>query len=126
MKTPEFLYWLQGWFEIEEPTIISTKQVLIIKKHIDLTLKYSELNKETKLKDNLMPVIHAIKGILEMDKIDEASTSYVAYLLNNAFKHEIDPSYGDKDIQDVLNNIHKNNHYSEFVTGKGDNEVLRC
>lgn len=40
MTSRDFAYWLQGFFEINEPSIISDKQTEIIKKHLNLVFKH--------------------------------------------------------------------------------------
>ena len=59
MKSRDFCYWLQGLFELAEPSTLDEKQVQTIRNH-----------------------------------------------LNMVFYHEIDPSYGGKEVQDALNNLH--------------------
>lgn len=61
MKSRDFCFWLQGFFEIGKPTERLTKEQLeLIRKHL--------------------------------------------YLV---FEHEIDPSMGDEEHQEKLNNIHE-------------------
>ena len=62
MKSRDFCYWLQGLFELAEPSTLDEKQVQTIRNH-----------------------------------------------LNMVFYHEIDPSYGGKEVQDALNNLHSGN-----------------
>ena len=59
MTSRDFCYWLQGYFEIEDPEEVNSKQLDMIQKHLSLV-----------------------------------------------FKHEIDPSYGDKEHQKELDEIH--------------------
>lgn len=59
MTSRDFAYWLQGFFEITNPTTITNEQTEMIKNHLNLV-----------------------------------------------FKHEIDPSMGDKKHQSELNGIH--------------------
>lgn len=59
MTSRDFCFWLQGFFELENPQSISSDKTELIKKHLNLV-----------------------------------------------FKHEIDPSMGDKNHQDELNAIH--------------------
>ena len=44
MKSGEFMYWLQGYFELTEATSLDEKQTIIIKRHLDM-VKYHEKNK---------------------------------------------------------------------------------
>ena len=59
MMAVNFVFWLQGFFELSDEKTITEHQIDCIKKH-----------------------------------------------LNMVFVHEIDPSYGKQDHQDVLNEIH--------------------
>lgn len=43
MTSTNFVYWLQGWFEIQSPGQITLEQIDIIKNHINLVKRYSEL-----------------------------------------------------------------------------------
>ncbi len=50
-----------------------------------------------------------LQGFLELNKpksLTEEQTKLVAAHLNLVFKHEIDPSIGDQEHQDSLNQIH--------------------
>lgn len=59
MTSRDFVYWLQGYFEISGHTNLDNEKVEVIRKHLDLV-----------------------------------------------FKHEIDPSMGNKEHQKELNKIH--------------------
>ena len=76
MTSRDFVYWLQGFFEVSDSKELNEKQTQIVKNHLNLV-----------------------------------------------FKHEIDPSMGDKKHQDELNKIH--NPIKSYPFGKGD-ELLRC
>jgi hypothetical protein len=45
MAPTDFVYWLQGVFEVTNPKALNTQQVLIIKQHLALVLK-NETNAE--------------------------------------------------------------------------------
>ncbi len=62
MTSRDFVYWLQGYFEISKETQLDEHQVDLIKRHLGMV-----------------------------------------------FIHEIDPSYGGKDVQEKLNEIHSGN-----------------
>jgi len=40
MTSRDFAYWLQGYFEISEPTEINEKETEMIKKHLALVFKH--------------------------------------------------------------------------------------
>jgi hypothetical protein len=73
MTSRDFVYWIQGYFEISKAKALDEDQVDEIKKHLALV-----------------------------------------------FKHEIDPSYGNKAHQDALNAIHSAPH------GGSGNTLYRC
>lgn len=60
MTSRDFVYWLQGYFEISGETVLSPNATQIVKNH-----------------------------------------------LNMVFKHEIDPSFGDKKHQKELSQVHE-------------------
>lgn len=80
MTSRDFAFWLQGFFEITESSVLTEKQVNMVKAHLNLV-----------------------------------------------FKHEIDPSMGNKEHQDELNDIHSQGHLtikpSKF---NYDQNILRC
>ena len=47
MTTEQFVYWLQGYLEVENPECISLKQTQVIKDHLKLVFK-----KETPIRDS--------------------------------------------------------------------------
>lgn len=73
MKSRDFAFWLQGFFELTNTEEISKEQVNMIKNHLKLV-----------------------------------------------FVHDIDPSMGDANHQDELNNIHNGN------STPPNNEAMRC
>lgn len=40
MKPSDFVYWLQGYFELSESTTMSEKQVQIVKNHLNLVFTH--------------------------------------------------------------------------------------
>lgn len=40
MRAPAFCYWLQGLFELADPTELNEKQTQLIKEHLELVFKY--------------------------------------------------------------------------------------
>lgn len=80
MTSRDFAYWLQGFFEIQEPKEITQEQTTMIKKHLALV-----------------------------------------------FKHEIDPSMGNEQHQQELNEIHNSNSSNQGFGGTPPDIVLyRC
>ncbi len=40
MTSRDFVYWLQGYFEIAKPSTISEEQTVLIQKHLNLVFKH--------------------------------------------------------------------------------------
>jgi len=79
MKSRDFCYWLQGLFELAEPSTLDEKQVQTIRNH-----------------------------------------------LNMVFYREIDPSYGDEEVQLALDKLHSGGHNAvNSETRWGDAEESR-
>lgn len=76
MTSRDFAFWLQGFFEVANPSTIGSKETDMIKKHLNLV-----------------------------------------------FKHEIDPSMGGPEHQEVLNLIHSP---QSFPKRDEDGAILRC
>lgn len=55
------------------------------------------------------------RGSILDEGIDPEATTMIRKHLDLVFKHEIDPSFGDKEMQDALNKIHSDN-----------NPIVRC
>lgn len=65
-----------------------------------------------------------LQGYFEItnpDNISESETIVIKKHLALVFKHEIDPSYGNEEHQNELNEIHNNNH-----SGINSNTLIRC
>lgn len=65
-----------------------------------------------------------LQGAFEITKAKALSEDQVAVIqahLNLVFKHEIDPSMGDKKLQDELNKIHESSKKSNYEDAK-----IRC
>lgn len=94
MHNQEFIYWLQGYFEINiEPVILSKHQIQIIKNHLNLTKATDGL------KDNFCSWLDAILGEVISGKrpLDLTLSNEIRKRLNSKFFHEIDNTYkGDK------------------------------
>lgn len=81
MTSRDFVYWLQGYFELNNPSSIGEKETDLIKRHLALV-----------------------------------------------FKHEIDPSMGDEQHQQQLNDIHfpAGDDFPKPDFGDGVNTLVRC
>lgn len=84
MYSIEFLYWLQGFFEVCENSKISKKQYLIIKNH----LKMVQITEGIKM----LPFCHWLSGIIDIidkDELNENQTNIIKNKLNNIFDHVV-------------------------------------
>ncbi len=114
MKTTEFCYWLQGYFELGGNTL-TAKQIAIVNAHLDLVFKYMQLTKAKP--DAGSNFCFLLKGMLYGGHPD---VQVIKSELSKCFLHEIDPTYGDAQMQDELNAIHSD---LDYPTG---NEIMRC
>ena len=112
MKTIEFCYWLQGYFELRDNgSALTHKQLECIAKHIKLVQEV-----EGKLAGS---IVHWISGLIDGINTSESlpeelqseilanTTELIRARLHEVFQHDIDNTYGDKAILDKLNKIHK-------------------
>jgi len=110
MKSIEFCYWLQGYFELtdaDEPQIplkVTTKQIAVIKNHANLVI---ETHKQSKAKTPIQPFIHWILGVLECMEIKNEAHYYnmIKTRLSKEFEHVIDSSY-DVPNPNLLDGVH--------------------
>lgn len=119
MTGQDFCYWLQGWIEISNPTEISEKQFLIIKKHLQLYKKYKTLNKEGFTRIDMF--CSWLEGVFDSITYENFNLDLICNKLSDVFIHEIDLSYtDDNSIQIEMNNIH-------LDEPNGSNEtIFRC
>lgn len=65
-----------------------------------------------------------LQGLFELENpktLNKQQTNLIKKHLSLVFKHEIDPSMGDANIQNELNNIH-----NQGTGGKKDDILYRC
>lgn len=70
-----------------------------------------------------------LQGFLEINDpqiITKEQTQIIKTHLNLVFKHEIDPSMGDANHQNELNQIHSNNKPPSAPFPFSENPILRC
>lgn len=100
MKHREFIYWLQGYFELSGAQLFTSKQINIVRAHIAVSEKV--MKKKSPFQSWLEGVFDC-RGSEESDLHPEA-VSAIKKKLSRMFKKDIDPSYpGD---QDALNQLH--------------------
>ena len=120
MKSTDFAYWLQGFFELSHLTEAPRPLELVLQKnhyeciqdHINLVKTYEG--------EKVLPFVHWLEGFiagyLVSSTTDDSNTGYkqavnttkeIQTRLGNLFAHEIDPSYGkEKEKQEALNKAH--------------------
>jgi hypothetical protein len=102
MQVTEFMYWLQGFFELSGATILTDTQIECIECHDRLVHEATNGRRgETMIKIGVM--LQCIKsGMCDRLKGTEMVKGMVAV----HFQHVIDPLAGDDDKQKHLNKIH--------------------
>ena len=126
MTRQNFLYWLQGYFELCEAAghhvlRLDQKTFQCVTNHAHLVYAAEGLEYGAALPrpgaDTL--VFDWLVAFSPNDGgLNERSTAVLRRLLNAAFKHVIDPAAGGPDMQEKLNAIHG--------SGGHDGEVMRC
>lgn len=61
MTTEQFAYWLQGYFEIENPKSLNEEQTQVIKDHLDLVFTKVTPKREKSSNRNLNPLLTSKK-----------------------------------------------------------------
>ena len=122
MKTTEFCYWLQGYFELGGDTL-TTKQIGIVNAHLDLVFKYMSITKSQP--DVGSSFCYLLKGMLLAGNPD---VPYIKKALNNCFLHEIDQTYGDQSVQNTLNQVHFGDSpkITNMTDDNGHPVIMRC
>lgn len=112
MHTNEFCYWLQGYFELtREATVrFDDKQVELVRKHLDLVREVEgKLTDFTAWLDGVLDSYELLLDPNRTTDTDEARDKTMGMIktrLGSKFKHDIDPSYGPENVQEVLDGIH--------------------
>ena len=125
MESVNFVFWLQGFFEISEAEELTPKQVEMIRRHMELVYAY-EKNPKFLFIDYLNRIlkIASIGEATELE-IDKAQVAEIKQKLNYVFEHVVDPSYGNAQTQNALNQIHNPNSHLTNNTRPGGIKV-RC
>lgn len=94
MKTSEFAYWLQGYFELrEDDAPLTVKQCVVIQNHINL-VKTRLKEKKTKARCDLHTRVEVMLHAHTLCKISLGElTPVIKELTAREFQHVIDPSY---------------------------------
>lgn len=113
MKSTEFCYWLQGYFELSNATVLDSYQIKCILAHLNLVHTY-ELSEKTKQENinltkaqwfciDLYIKIYQTIAKSEYKENAKIEIESLKLKLNEVFKHEIDLNYSN---QSKLNQIH--------------------
>lgn len=116
MKSIEFCYWLQGFFEISESHEFkfNLNQLNCIERHVDLVIKYESPNISKSYS-----FVCFLKNYLIIKEETVSYTGRIQQILQDIFIHEIDNSYGDHSMIENLNQIHN-------VSPFHDGTMIRC
>jgi hypothetical protein len=85
MKSIEFMYWLQGYFEVSDSESLTKEQVQKVRNH----LKMAEI---TEGREQL-PFCHWLNGVLDMipsNEMTKEQCSVIKNKLNFVFDHVVD------------------------------------
>lgn len=97
MKSRDFVYWLQGYFELAKPVELSTDALILIRRHLDMVKVHEGRNTSS--------IVSWLDGVLSHvpANIDELSlrgafavtapTDLIRDRLADEFIHVIDPSF---------------------------------
>ena len=104
MTSVEFCYWLQGFFELDQPRVLTVQHVECIKRHVSLTEEVKHDDSPRQVKE-----FRAwLKTSLEwMDPSDPHHVQKVQSKLDQCFAHVIDKLYGE---DGKLNAVHTPPH----------------
>lgn len=109
MKSKEFLYWLQGLFELCEIKELNETQVKTIQRHLQMV--------EVVEKGLQYPFCFWIRGVLEThEKIDERVTKIIKDKLNNLFTHV---------VEDNLKNSKQSDNTFD-LSNQNESALVRC
>lgn len=101
MKAVNFMYWLMGYFELcnaggAPVNDLTAPQRDCIKKHVDLVFKTAPVS----------PDAPGASLLFLLRKNPAVDLGAIKALLDIAFKHDIDPTFGDAGHQAELDAIH--------------------
>lgn len=117
MKTQDLAYWIQGHFELGD--LISSDgegagiPIVLNSRHHDCILKHIALVK-TYEGQKTNPFVHWLEGLIVGFRVagrdDDHSMAQISKEIREKiaelFVHVIDPSYGDKEMQETLTRTH--------------------
>jgi hypothetical protein len=84
MKSIEFCYWLQGMFELQNPTTLDAKQTQTIKNHLAMVFHHDPQP------SNFCAFMNGYLKIQNPEVIGESQTTAIKNQLNAIFDHVIE------------------------------------
>lgn len=101
MQSTDFCYWLQGWFELEEPKNINATQLDTISEHLALVFEYDAQPNR---------FCQSLQGFLAFNEepaqgMSVQQTQTLKRMLEETFRDEIDTRYNTKEF-DAMDKIH--------------------
>jgi hypothetical protein len=99
MKSDQFAFWLQGWFELEAPSRANAHRTSLIRAHLSMVFAHERRPSE---------FCQWLRELFQHDNpptLEEETLGAIRQQLSREFIHVIDPSY-PAEQQPMLNAIH--------------------
>jgi hypothetical protein len=101
----EFCYWLQGYYELSGSELLTKKQAVIIKAHLDMVALHEKGDgRSVQFCQELLSLFTPKFGV--MVPVPETICGAIRQRLSEVFLHEIDPSYPVEE-QEALTDLHE-------------------
>jgi hypothetical protein len=114
MKSRDFCYWLQGFFELtnlnesEQQYIYAHRKCIIT--HLNLVIETNRLSPESN--SGTLDFVKELHDLLSnLGHLEEVDYDKIKTKLSWIFHHVVDPTFGDQNVQDSLNKIHNEEDY---------------
>jgi len=101
MQSIDFCYWLQGWFELEEPKNMNSTQLQTISEHLALVFEYDA--QPNRFCQSLQGFLAFNEDIAQGMSVQQ--TQILKHMLEDTFRNEIDTRYHVKEF-DIMDKIH--------------------
>jgi hypothetical protein len=101
MQSIDFCYWLQGWFELEEPKNMNSTQLQTISEHLVLVFEYDA--QPNRFCQSLQGFLAFNEDIAQGMSVQQ--TQILKHMLEDTFRNEIDTRYHVKEF-DIMDKIH--------------------
>lgn len=101
MQSIDFCYWLQGWFELEEPKNMNSTQLETISEHLALVFEHDA--QPNRFCQSLQGFLAFNEDIAQGMSVQQ--TQILKHMLEDTFRNEIDTRYHVKEF-DIMDKIH--------------------